>query len=98
MTAEHAEGTLVSIQVGQPQTYSDGPGGKPWRSAIDKKPIAGPVNVGTLGVDGDTQVDQRHHGGEDKAVLAYSFDHYDCLLYTSPSPRDQRGSRMPSSA
>ena len=23
--------------------------------------------------------------------------HY-CLLYTSPSPRDQRGSRMPSSA
>ena len=33
------------------------------------------------------------------------FQHYDatannnaCLLYTSPSPRDQRGSRMPSSA
>ena len=25
-------------------------------------------------------------------------DFYDCLLYTSPSPRDQRGSRMPSSA
>ena len=24
--------------------------------------------------------------------------HIDCLLYTSPSPRDQRGSRMPSSA
>ena len=28
-----------------------------------------------------------------------SFDRLDaCLLYTSPSPRDQRGSRMPSSA
>ena len=25
-------------------------------------------------------------------------DDNDCLLYTSPSPRDQRGSRMPSSA
>ena len=25
-------------------------------------------------------------------------DAYYCLLYTSPSPRDQRGSRMPSSA
>ena len=25
-------------------------------------------------------------------------DFYVCLLYTSPSPRDQRGSRMPSSA
>ena len=24
--------------------------------------------------------------------------HITCLLYTSPSPRDQRGSRMPSSA
>ena len=24
--------------------------------------------------------------------------YYTCLLYTSPSPRDQRGSRMPSSA
>ena len=24
--------------------------------------------------------------------------HQICLLYTSPSPRDQRGSRMPSSA
>ena len=24
--------------------------------------------------------------------------YFNCLLYTSPSPRDQRGSRMPSSA
>ena len=24
--------------------------------------------------------------------------YFSCLLYTSPSPRDQRGSRMPSSA
>ena len=27
-----------------------------------------------------------------------SIDIKNCLLYTSPSPRDQRGSRMPSSA
>ena len=26
------------------------------------------------------------------------YTSYTCLLYTSPSPRDQRGSRMPSSA
>ena len=34
------------------------------------------------------------------AATDYAHDvpiHY-CLLYTSPSPRDQRGSRMPSSA
>ena len=30
--------------------------------------------------------------------LARCGDLYGCLLYTSPSPRDQRGSRMPSSA
>ena len=29
---------------------------------------------------------------------AYRTPNLDCLLYTSPSPRDQRGSRMPSSA
>ena len=26
------------------------------------------------------------------------IQYHSCLLYTSPSPRDQRGSRMPSSA
>ena len=33
-------------------------------------------------------------GDIDKPIL----DADTCLLYTSPSPRDQRGSRMPSSA
>ena len=32
------------------------------------------------------------------AVPLFLFMGYFCLLYTSPSPRDQRGSRMPSSA
>ena len=31
-------------------------------------------------------------------LVAGPEDHAVCLLYTSPSPRDQRGSRMPSSA
>ena len=30
-------------------------------------------------------------------IIGYAIA-YSCLLYTSPSPRDQRGSRMPSSA
>ena len=30
--------------------------------------------------------------------LAYTASHWPCLLYTSPSPRDKRQSRMPSSA
>ena len=32
------------------------------------------------------------------SVARASVLFYTCLLYTSPSPRDQRGSRMPSSA
>ena len=35
-----------------------------------------------------------HEGGKDAAKEMSNA----CLLYTSPSPRDQRGSRMPSSA
>ena len=33
-----------------------------------------------------------------KAFTELNEDSKYCLLYTSPSPRDQRGSRMPSSA
>ena len=31
-------------------------------------------------------------------MLPFEDEVLNCLLYTSPSPRDQRGSRMPSSA
>ena len=31
-------------------------------------------------------------------LIKFFNEHKICLLYTSPSPRDQRGSRMPSSA
>src|SRR5690606_2988653 len=46
------------------------------RSAIDKRPLAGTVSIGTLGFDGDEQGDPRVHGGPDKAVHHYAFDHY----------------------
>ena len=39
--------------------------------------------------------DPRPMSGE---VAERVYQRYLCLLYTSPSPRDQRGSRMPSSA
>ena len=38
------------------------------------------------------------HGGETFHSGSKSGHYLACLLYTSPSPRDQRGSRMPSSA
>jgi len=36
--------------------------------------------------------------GTELGMQAKSYMERGCLLYTSPSPRDQRGSRMPSSA
>lgn len=45
-------------------------------SAIDKRPLAGKVHIGELGIEGDEQGDQRVHGGVDKAVHHYAFDHY----------------------
>ena len=35
---------------------------------------------------------------EEDEIIAAKLNQSFCLLYTSPSPRDQRGSRMPSSA
>ena len=56
--------------------------------------------VGHVDVDGFNR--KRMHLTEMNEVVRSKndlVDHFnDCLLYTSPSPRDQRGSRMPSSA
>jgi MOSC domain-containing protein YiiM len=46
------------------------------RSAIHKRPLPGRVAIGELGIDGDEQGDLRVHGGPDKAVHHYAFDHY----------------------
>jgi MOSC domain-containing protein YiiM len=45
-------------------------------SAIAKTAVAGPVRIGRLGLEGDEQGDVRVHGGPDKAVHHYPFDHY----------------------
>ena len=39
-------------------------------TAIDKRPVDGPVQVGATGLRGDVQVSRKHHGGPDKAVYA----------------------------
>lgn len=46
-------------------------------TAIDKRPVAGPVKVHRLGLSGDLQASRKHHGGESKAVYAYSQDDAD---------------------
>jgi MOSC domain-containing protein YiiM len=72
--------TLCSIQVGTPQSYgfedAVDPHDKPWTTGFFKKPIEGPAFAGATNLAGDGQADLKNHGGIDKAVLAYSADHY----------------------
>ncbi|MEE8060698.1 MAG: MOSC domain-containing protein [Gemmatimonadales bacterium] len=71
---------IVSIQVGQPRSYgvegAEDPIERPWTSAIEKKPVVGKMWINGEGLSADTQVDRRHHGGADKALLGYSAGHY----------------------
>ena len=46
------------------------------RSAINKRPVADAVQVDSNGIVGDEQGDLRVHGGPDKAIHHYPFDHY----------------------
>ncbi|MFV0458529.1 MAG: MOSC domain-containing protein [Actinomycetales bacterium] len=41
-------------------------------TAIDKRPVEGPVKVRRLGLYGDVQADREHHGGLEQAVYAYA--------------------------
>ena len=47
------------------------------RTAIDKRPVTGPVAVGRLGLAGDEQADRKHHGGYEQAVNAYAREDLD---------------------
>ena len=68
--------TLLAVHVGQPQQFAAGPDAeRPWESAIIKHPVAGEIALTTLGLPGDVQADRKHHGGPDKAVLAYAAGH-----------------------
>lgn len=70
----------MSIQVGLPAEYvaDEATGHRPrvCRTSFFKQPVQGPVWVGSENIAGDGQADRRHHGGPDKAILAYSAEHY----------------------
>lgn len=71
---------IRSIQVGRPRRYGSAgaadPMDRPWTSAILKEAVTGPRWVGWTNIAGDRQADLKHHGGLDKAVLAYAARHY----------------------
>ncbi|HEX6886493.1 MAG TPA: MOSC domain-containing protein [Candidatus Nanopelagicales bacterium] len=48
------------------------PGNPDGTTAIDKRPVAGPVPVGLTGLRGDDQRDRQYHGGEEYAIYLYA--------------------------
>lgn len=65
---------VVSVNVGRSARLGDAPR---LVSSIDKRSVAGPVAVHSLGLEGDTVTDHRHHGGVHQAVYAYAQEELD---------------------
>lgn len=63
---------LLSLRIGQAVPF--GPNGEP--SAIDKAASTRALLVRATGLEGDAQGDRRFHGGPEKALHHYAFDHY----------------------
>jgi MOSC domain-containing protein YiiM len=66
---------LLSINVGRPRPLAHN--GELVQSGIFKSPVVGPVMLRKTNLDGDGQADLANHGGESKAVYAYSHKMYD---------------------
>ena len=78
-------GSLISVQVGRVAPLM--PEGVP--SGFRKTSVRGPVDVGTVGLDGDEQADLQVHGGPEKAVYGYPFKHYSAWLSEFPEHREK---------
>lgn len=65
---------LTSINISKPIAIEYE--GEMITTGIFKKPVAGLVFVGNEHLAGDGQADLQNHGGESKAVYAFSADHY----------------------
>ena len=65
---------VLSINVGRPRLVQHR--GQTLSTAIYKQPVAGPVRLSTLGLEGDDQADKSAHGGVDKAVYVYTEENY----------------------
>lgn len=65
--AAGAAGTVVAVCVVSALHPDAGGVGT---TAIDKRPVDGPVQIGELGLYADVQADRLHHGGPDQAVYA----------------------------
>jgi len=65
---------LCSVRVGRPRIVG-GADDLRW-TAFDKTPVEGRVEVRFNNLAGDYQADLRLHGGRDKAICVYPYEHY----------------------
>lgn len=65
---------LLSVNVGKPVEMSYK--GKPMESGIQKTPAQDSLYVSKVQIEGDGQADRIHHGGPEKAICAYPYEHY----------------------
>ena len=65
-------GEVISVNVAMPRTLRRR--GRDVPTGLWKRPVAGAVAVGELGLEGDLQADRRVHGGAEKAVYAYAAE------------------------
>lgn len=65
---------IHAIHVGNPKTYECN--GKQIKTSIYKHRVDHPVFLSKVNLEGDRQADLVYHGGEDKAVCVYPYDHY----------------------
>ncbi|WP_395692780.1 MOSC domain-containing protein [Nocardioides sp.] len=66
--------SLVSVNVGMPRPAEWAGIGS---TAMDKRPVPGPVRVRARGLDGDQVGDTQHHGGVDQAVYVFAREDLD---------------------
>ncbi|WP_127531549.1 MOSC domain-containing protein [Paenibacillus kobensis] len=66
--------TIISVNVGMPASLNHGE--KVVQSGIRKQPVPGSIAITAGGLPGDGQADLINHGGPDKAVCVYGYDHY----------------------
>jgi MOSC domain-containing protein YiiM len=65
---------ILSLQIGLPRkTNTDS---KERFTAFAKQPVTGPAHLTRTGLVGDGVGDPKVHGGPDKAVCCYPFEHY----------------------
>lgn len=65
---------IVSLNIGRPQIVVRGD--RQYSTAIDRRPVAGPLALSVEGFDGDRVSDLSVHGGPDKAVCCFASEHY----------------------